>query len=329
MRQLQLFTTAQLAAMRDRTASRRYSAEGERFRRQHERHRAWGLARRHAERLRRSPHDVSRPPTAGPMESDRCASARPTSPSPPARSVDGRCVAEPRRGRLSGVARSLRPAGDVEVAEPRRVWLSGVARSLRPAGDVEAESVRPGEESRMARRPRASAQPTVDQRWRLCPQGRRVASGPAKAGWLGGRGRRLGRDLMSIGCRARGSVGSTSWRRALHGSAPRRICPSSRNDAASVPRLSGIRRRSLVISMRRGGVMLLSASGAVRVELSERQRKNEAISRNGPPLPAPLGSPPYVGRGPPLHRCSDDSSTYNKCGRLRPELIVDSGMLSQ
>ncbi|REG00309.1 hypothetical protein DFJ67_6360 [Asanoa ferruginea] len=39
--------------MRDRTASRNYSPAGEEFRRKHQRHRAWGLTRRHAERLRR------------------------------------------------------------------------------------------------------------------------------------------------------------------------------------------------------------------------------------------------------------------------------------
>ena len=38
--------------MRDRTKSRRYSPEREEFRRTHARHRAWGLAQRHAERLR-------------------------------------------------------------------------------------------------------------------------------------------------------------------------------------------------------------------------------------------------------------------------------------
>ena len=52
MRQLQLFTTAELATMRDRTRSRRYSPAKEQFRREHERHRAWGLKRRHAGRLR-------------------------------------------------------------------------------------------------------------------------------------------------------------------------------------------------------------------------------------------------------------------------------------
>jgi hypothetical protein len=58
MRQLQLFTTTPLAAMRDRTASRHYSAARDKFRREHERHRAWGLARRHAERLRRPPRSA-------------------------------------------------------------------------------------------------------------------------------------------------------------------------------------------------------------------------------------------------------------------------------
>jgi hypothetical protein len=68
MRQLQLFTTAQLATMRDRTASRSYSPVGEEFRVAHERHRAWGLAQRHAERMRRlseRPHDRRPATTAG------------------------------------------------------------------------------------------------------------------------------------------------------------------------------------------------------------------------------------------------------------------------
>ena len=52
MRQLQLFTSAELARMRDRTKARNYSPERDEFRRDHERRRAFGLARRHAERLR-------------------------------------------------------------------------------------------------------------------------------------------------------------------------------------------------------------------------------------------------------------------------------------
>src|SRR5689334_7666783 len=47
-----LFTRSQVAEMRDRTLSRRYSPAAEEFRREHERHRAWGLAQRHALTLR-------------------------------------------------------------------------------------------------------------------------------------------------------------------------------------------------------------------------------------------------------------------------------------
>ncbi len=52
MGQLGLFTRAELAEMRDRTKSRRYSPEKEAFRREHERRRAWGLIQRHSRKLR-------------------------------------------------------------------------------------------------------------------------------------------------------------------------------------------------------------------------------------------------------------------------------------
>src|SRR5690242_3732214 len=52
-RQLQFFTRTEIAGMRDRTAARNYSPEAEAFRRPHERHRAWGLKRRHATKERR------------------------------------------------------------------------------------------------------------------------------------------------------------------------------------------------------------------------------------------------------------------------------------
>jgi hypothetical protein len=53
VRQLQFFTSAQMAVMRDRTARQNYSAEAEEFRREHARHREWGLVQRHGEKLRR------------------------------------------------------------------------------------------------------------------------------------------------------------------------------------------------------------------------------------------------------------------------------------
>jgi hypothetical protein len=53
MRQLQFLTTAQLATMRDRTRRRDHSTTAEEFCCEHKRHHAWGLAKRHAEKLRR------------------------------------------------------------------------------------------------------------------------------------------------------------------------------------------------------------------------------------------------------------------------------------
>ena len=52
MGQLGLFTRAELAGMRDRTKSRRYSPEKEAFRREHERRRGFGLVQRHSRKLR-------------------------------------------------------------------------------------------------------------------------------------------------------------------------------------------------------------------------------------------------------------------------------------
>ena len=60
MRQLQLFTSAELARMRDRTKSRNHSPERDKFRREHGRHRQWGLIQRHA-RKRRQIHGTGEP----------------------------------------------------------------------------------------------------------------------------------------------------------------------------------------------------------------------------------------------------------------------------
>ena len=53
MRQLQLFSGAEVAAMRDRTERRNYSPQGDAFRRDHKRRPAFGLEQRHALRARR------------------------------------------------------------------------------------------------------------------------------------------------------------------------------------------------------------------------------------------------------------------------------------
>jgi hypothetical protein len=84
MGQGSLFSRSEIAGMRDRTRSRKYSAARDDFRREHERHRAWGLQRRHAEKLRRiregrstSPEVVnSAAPATPPASSSRRPAAR-------------------------------------------------------------------------------------------------------------------------------------------------------------------------------------------------------------------------------------------------------------
>src|SRR5262249_39040198 len=50
--QIGLFSRAQITAMRDRTRSRNYSPERDAFRREHQRHRDWGLTQRYARKER-------------------------------------------------------------------------------------------------------------------------------------------------------------------------------------------------------------------------------------------------------------------------------------
>ncbi|GAA1894366.1 hypothetical protein GCM10009687_74900 [Asanoa iriomotensis] len=66
MRQLQLFTSGELAGMRDRSAARNYSPAGDQFRHERARHRTWGLAQRHAARLRRAHATAAEPRTPVP-----------------------------------------------------------------------------------------------------------------------------------------------------------------------------------------------------------------------------------------------------------------------
>jgi hypothetical protein len=97
MRQLQLFTPAELAGMRDRTASRRYSPEHDTFRREHQRHRAWGLTQRHGERLRRLRTGPCAAAAANTPENRRQIPSQDPSPSPsPAPPDQGQCPAPSR-----------------------------------------------------------------------------------------------------------------------------------------------------------------------------------------------------------------------------------------
>jgi hypothetical protein len=78
--QMELFSRAQLAAMRDRTRRRNYSAEAEQFRRDHQRHRAWGLQQRQDRKL-----SLAYGSTAAAWAEFQRRAGEATSPSTPAR----------------------------------------------------------------------------------------------------------------------------------------------------------------------------------------------------------------------------------------------------
>ncbi len=125
VRQLQLFTQAQLATMRDRSASRRYSAAAEEFRRRHARHRDWGLARRHAEKLRR-------------LEEERAAMVAPAEAARSSQRVNAATAGmetEPPPTPLADM-RASRAASKVELGD--RPSGSSVEPAVEPTADVPA-----------------------------------------------------------------------------------------------------------------------------------------------------------------------------------------------
>ena len=134
MRQLQLFTSAQLATMRDRRASRNYSAEAEEFRREHERRRSWGLARRHAERLSRLDRGTSGPPSERGTGAVRRWSAAPVRPSWLA---SASAVAD------EHVAAGEEVAGAAEFERVESVGPSELAAPTAPAVRVELDDPGP------------------------------------------------------------------------------------------------------------------------------------------------------------------------------------------
>ncbi|MDP9792125.1 hypothetical protein J2S43_000637 [Catenuloplanes nepalensis] len=122
MRQLQLFTQADIAAMRDRTASGRYSPAHDEFRRVHEPHRAWGLQQRHARRLRKLYGHAVDIPMAPPML------RRYADETPPPRPVDPRD--ERPMALLGRAGESEERAGKGSLG---RMWRNGGPRRERQA----------------------------------------------------------------------------------------------------------------------------------------------------------------------------------------------------
>jgi hypothetical protein len=132
MRQLQFFTSTQLAQLRDRSASRNYSPERDEFRREHERQRAWGLSQRYAAKQRRLQAEAD-----GPAPSLTGSNSRPQSPRPAtddaASAVELRPAANPRSGAPTAIIEH-EPSRAPEPKAPAEQTLAAAAET--PTGAV-------------------------------------------------------------------------------------------------------------------------------------------------------------------------------------------------
>jgi hypothetical protein len=173
VRQLQFFTSAEMAQMRDRTRSRNYSAERDEFRREHERHRAWGLQQRHARKLRRlresavNQHDSK--PSDGLQSSPAHPTSRPTPPEPSQAAQDSGMSPLPSDPGRQNTERSTLEAAASGVPQPgAELATAGQpadgARNMTGAGRTNA--ARPASCARPAgeARPVGGAWPAEDAR---------------------------------------------------------------------------------------------------------------------------------------------------------------------
>jgi hypothetical protein len=152
MRQLQLFTTAQLAAMRDRSASGNYSPSRDEFRRTQARRRAWGLAHRHAARLRQCRNGSPEPRAARPTGRLDASAPVVTRPRPLATTRGGANADRPERRREAPagthqtrpVGRAPAPTGTAGPARLREQHRPSRAANQQPAGHASSRPMRCG-----------------------------------------------------------------------------------------------------------------------------------------------------------------------------------------
>jgi hypothetical protein len=149
MAQLSLFPRSQVASWRDPTASRNYSPAGEQFRREHARHREWGLRQRHG---RKAMYLRIYGDTAAP--SDRVGDGLVSGPAAPA---FGAAVLE--RLPADRAAPPSRPGSPIRTERP-----SGSAAPDRILGRVATDVDAPG------RRRFGAGQPPVRKWGRTLPE---------------------------------------------------------------------------------------------------------------------------------------------------------------
>ena len=246
MRQLQFFTTAELAKMRDRTKSRSYSPAGDEFRRIHERHRAWGLKRRHAERLRQiqaarasaaltaastsTKHDRAAQPASAPAAPVPAAGppprVEPAMP-PPAPAASTRAE----RGHDRAAPRVSAPAASVQAADP-------LPRTAQARNHATANAVKRGRD-RAAKPVSAPAEsPAADPH----PEPHRHP-GPAAKGLGPCRSSGKQKPNRARPRRTASPGGRNPWSRQqiLTGTAPELDRPQARATAPATEHESGIR----------------------------------------------------------------------------------------
>jgi hypothetical protein len=197
MRQLELFTSAQLATMRDRTRRRNYSAGAEGFRDAHQRHRAWGLTQRHARKLSRLYRSTANASAAFPRRADELASpsaptrtAEPTASEPTASEPVGSGPLMPDRGH--DAARSCDPS------RPSRSGTTGRARGTAASARADRDDSIPGRPGK--HRGRATKGMRRSAR---CPR-LETDPGPAPAGGKNAHDRRRTRTHRTAASRPKG-----------------------------------------------------------------------------------------------------------------------------
>jgi hypothetical protein len=150
--QLGLFTRAELAEMRDRTRSRRYSPEKEAFRREHERRRAFGLVQRHSRKLRElhgddgivaltaamlgRPNQACDPPVVEQADQPAAVLAEPS-----VAVLSEPTVAEPSKPTVAELSEpTVVEPSEAPVLEPSVARQSGTERSL-PSAEEKAQNL--------------------------------------------------------------------------------------------------------------------------------------------------------------------------------------------
>jgi len=160
VRQLQFFTSAQMAQMRDRTASRNYSPERDAFRRVHERHRAWGLDRRYAAKRQRLQAALRAPATGDAVGSGTESPARQAITGGPGAAV----VSEEQR---AAVMAPPRVSAELDSQQPTAPpHISPEADSRQPTATTAPLQVSPEADSRQSSATTAPPQvsPEADSR---------------------------------------------------------------------------------------------------------------------------------------------------------------------